>query len=153
MCASANVLTLHPAEERPSSSLLKLGSHRRLGLASQFTAAGITVIGLQETRLSVPRATGIGQYLIFAAAANGKGQVGMELWIRSSWVPNPHDVLVMFASHRLLIVRAPMFVGVVQFVVAHALDTSYPAETVKEWWAAFRSTLQSMLVPFYLQFG
>ena len=40
-----------------------------------------------------------------------------------------------------------MLVGVVQFVVAHALDTSYPAETVKEWWATLRSTLQSILVP------
>ena len=147
VCATANVLTLHPAEERPSTSLLKLDSHRRLDLASQFTAAGITVIGLQETRLGVARAMGIGQYLIFAAAANGKGQGGMELWMRSSWVPSPHDALVMFASNRLLIVRVPMLVGVVQFVVAHALDTSYPAERVKEWWAAFRSTLQSILVP------
>jgi hypothetical protein len=147
VCATANVLTLDPAEERPSTSLLKLDAHRRLDLASQFTAAGITVIGLQETRLSVARATGIGQYLIFAAAANGKGQGGMELWIRFLWVPSPHDARVMFASNRLLIVRVPMLVGVVQFVVAHALDTSYPAEKVKEWWAAFRSTLQSILVP------
>ena len=73
VCATANVLTLHPAEERLSTILLKLDSHRRLDLASQFTAAGITVIGLQETRLSVARATGIGQYLIFAAAAIGNG--------------------------------------------------------------------------------
>ena len=38
-----------------------------------------------------------------------------------------------------------------KFVVAHALDTSYPAERVKEWWAALRSTLQSVLVPSLLK--
>ena len=46
-----------------------------------------------------------------------------------------------------------MLVGVVQFVVAHALDTSYPAESVKEWWATLRSTLQSILVPSFLAIG
>ena len=147
VCATSNVLTLRPAEERPNTSLLKLDSHRRLDLASQFTAAGIPIIGLQDTRLGVARATGIGQYLIFATTTHGKGQDGMELWIRSSWAPSPHDALLMFASNWLLIVRVPMLVGVVQFVVAHALDTSYPTETVKEWWAAFRSTFQSILVP------
>ena len=75
MCATANVLTLHPAEERPSTSLLKLDSHRRLDLASQFTAAGITVIGLQETRLGVARATGIGQSLFCSSSKWKRGKV------------------------------------------------------------------------------
>ena len=75
VCATANVLTLHPAEERPSTSLLKLDSHRRLDLASQFTAAGITVIGLQETRLGVARATGIGQYLFLQQQQMERGKV------------------------------------------------------------------------------
>ena len=76
VCATANALTLHPAEERSSFTALNLDSHRRLDLASQFTAAKITVIG-QETRLSVARAVGIGQYIVFAAAANAKGQGGI----------------------------------------------------------------------------
>ena len=76
--------------------------------------------------MSVARVAGFGQYLIFAAAANARGQGGLELWIQSSWVPNPSEALVLVASHRVLLVRVPMLVGVVQFVVAHALGTSYP---------------------------
>ena len=87
--------------------------------------------------MSVARVVGVGQYLIFAVAANATGQGGSELWIQSSWVPNPHEALVPFASHRVLIVRVPMLVRVVQFVVAHALGTSYLPERVEEWWAVF----------------
>ena len=47
----------------------------------------ITVVGLQETRLSVARAVGIGQYLIFAAAANAKGQGGVEFNRLGSLIP------------------------------------------------------------------
>ena len=89
----------------------------------------------------------------FAAALNAKGQGGIELWIQSSLVPNPHEALVLFASHRVLIVRVPMLVGVVQFVVAHALGTSYLPERVEEWWAVFRTTLQSVLIRVSTQFG
>ena len=39
------------------------------------------LIGLQETRMSVARAISIALDLISAAAANGKGQGGVELWI------------------------------------------------------------------------
>ena len=98
--------------------------------------------------MSVARAVGIGQYLIYAAAANARGQGGVELWILSSWVPKPREVLVLVASHRLLIVRVPMLVGIVQFVVvAHALDTSYPPEQVQKWWNGRRSTLSSVMIP------
>ena len=87
VCAPANVLTLHPAEERSSVTEPRLDSYWRFDLASQFLASQMTVVSLQETRLSVARAVGIGQYLIYAAAANARGQGGVELWILSSWVP------------------------------------------------------------------
>ena len=116
-------------------------------LASQFSASQITVVGLQETRLSVAQAVGIGRYLIFAAAAHARGQGGVELWIQSFWVPNPSEALVLVASHRVLIVRVPMLVGVAQFVVAHALDTSCPPDRVLEWWVVLRPTLRSVLIP------
>ena len=70
----------------------------------------------------------------------------MELWVLSSWVPKPQEVLVLFASHRSLIVRAPSIVGVLQLVVAHALDSSYLPERIEEWWANFRATFQRLLV-------
>ena len=146
VCASANVLTLHPAEEMLNATAKNLDSHRGLDLASQFAAAKITVIGLQETRLRIARAFGIGHYLIFAAAANAKGQGWIELWVLSSWVPKPQEVLVLFASPRILIVRVSSIVRVLHLAVAHALDSSYLPERFEEWWANFRATLQRLLV-------
>ena len=44
VCATANVLTLHPAEERLNTTVSKLDSHRILDMASQFMATSVTVI-------------------------------------------------------------------------------------------------------------
>ena len=79
-CATATVLTLHPTEERSSTSALTLDSHRRLDLAAQFQAAKLVIIVLHETRLSIPRALGIGPYPVFAATAGKRGQGGLELF-------------------------------------------------------------------------
>ena len=62
--ATATVLTLHPAEERLAS--VEQNSHRRIGLAAQFVAAKLAVIGLQETRMKVARAVGIALYFFFS---------------------------------------------------------------------------------------
>ena len=97
--------------------------------------------------MKVPRALGIAQYLFFAAAANAKGQGGMEFWIMQSLVPNPQDVLILHAQSRLLIVRIPTIVGVLQVVVAHSLDSSYRIHRVLEWWAECRTLLRKLLVP------
>ena len=40
-CATANVLTLRPAEERVSHCSQSLDSHRRLNLSTQFLAAHV----------------------------------------------------------------------------------------------------------------
>ena len=45
--ASANVLTLHPAEETRSAEQGCLDSHRRLDLAAQFQRFDYTVVGIQ----------------------------------------------------------------------------------------------------------
>ena len=70
---------------RRSGSLLyfcTLASYRRLDLAAQLQAAKFVIIGLQETRLAVARALGIGLYHAFSAAANKRGQGGIELCVR-----------------------------------------------------------------------
>ena len=82
--ASANVLTLHPADEARFAEQGCLDSHRRLDLAAQFQRFDYTVVGIQETRLRRPRAFPIGPYAAFAAASGDRGQAGIELWIREN---------------------------------------------------------------------
>ena len=96
--------------------------------------------------MKVPHAREKPQYLILAAAPNANLQGCIELWIMQSWVPNPQDVLILRAQSRLLLVRVPTIVGVLQVVVAHALDSSYPHETVRHWWAKFKNHLKQLLV-------
>ena len=60
-CATTNVLTLHPAEERAVQGSPMLDSHRRLDLATQFMASKLLLIDLQETRMSGAKAVGIAQ--------------------------------------------------------------------------------------------
>ena len=127
VCASAKALTLHPAEERLSSTEKSLGSHRRLDLASQFATTKITSIGLQETRLREARAVGIGHYLMSQCLrqqqmqrAKGALNCGFTLPgllnLRRSLSSLPH--IGSFA------VRVRTIVGVLQLVVAHALVSS-----------------------------
>ena len=73
-CATANVITLHPKEEQCTPNSVALGSHRRLALVAQFQALELVLTGLQETRMRVPRARGVGPYQVFAAAAGTRGQ-------------------------------------------------------------------------------
>ena len=55
-CASANVLTLNPQDKVSNQANPGLDSHRRTDLATRFQAASLMAVGLQETRLRVPRA-------------------------------------------------------------------------------------------------
>ena len=80
--ATANALTLHPADETRLAEQGRLDSHRRLDSAAQFQRLEYTVVVIQETRLSRPRAFPIGPFAVCAAAAGERGQAGIELWIR-----------------------------------------------------------------------
>ena len=66
--ATANVLTLHPGEERAFVSE-ELPSLRRELLAVEFDKLGFDLVGLQECRGLVARAREIGQYRMLASSA------------------------------------------------------------------------------------
>jgi hypothetical protein len=68
-CGSANVLTLHPRDEKPNAARPALDSHRRLDLASHFSARRMHAIGLQETKIRNIRGNTIADYSVISAAA------------------------------------------------------------------------------------
>ena len=78
--------------------------------------------------MRVPRARGVGLYLVFAAAAGTRGQGGLELWVLRTWLILSNAQLVLHESSRVLIVRLTTIVGIIQVLVAHALDSSYPQD-------------------------
>ena len=112
-----------------------MDSHRRLDLLAQFVAADLTLIGLQETRCRRPRAKDSGPHKLFSSAAGPRGQAGLELWAQKTWLRPMATQLVVHADQRLLMVILQTHAGIVQVVVAHAPDSTYPEPVRQAWWA------------------
>ena len=106
--ASANVLTLFPAQDHASSFL----GARAEALAQQFHAAGIHFVGLQETRARLAGHTILEGFHVLSSPATGRGQGGVQLWIRQI-IPTQHgtirlrdqDLQILHATSRRLLVR------------------------------------------------
>ena len=77
----------------------------------------------------------------------------MEVWARKAAIDSPSSRLVLHADQRLLVVTIALTCGVVQFVNAHALDSSYPPDQVNEWWRALDAKLAAVLSPNHITFG
>ena len=133
-CASPNVLTVHPQEERPGKEGASMDSHRRLDLVSQFQAAKSTVIGLQETRCRRPRAKDTRPYRVFSTATGPRGQAGLELWVLKTWPATSETKMVLHSDQRVLVANLSTQIGAVQVTVAHALGSSYSLAEREEWW-------------------
>ena len=80
-------------------------SHRRIDLAAQFQQEGYTIIGLQETRLKKARAMPVRIFTVIASSAGDKGQAGIELWIKSSFLSPGKVPIVLHADMRMLLVK------------------------------------------------
>ena len=106
--ASANVLTLFPAQDYASSFL----GARAEALAQQFQAAGLHFVGLQETRARLTGHTMIEGFHVLSSPATSRGQGGVQLWIRQT-IATQHgtlrlrdqDLHILHATSRRLLVR------------------------------------------------
>ena len=61
-------------------------SGRRVGLADQFQQAGVSIVGIQETRCREQVSGSCRGFEVFAAAADKAGQGGVEPWIRQDFL-------------------------------------------------------------------
>ena len=106
--ASANVLTLFPAQDHASGFL----GARAEDLAQQFNDAGVHVAGLQETRARLTGHTILNGFHVLSSPATGRGQGGVQLWIRQR-IPTQNgifrlrdqDLHILHATSRRLLVR------------------------------------------------
>ena len=85
--ATANVLTLHPGEERGGAE----GSARRILLEEQFAEAGIHFVGIQEARSPQSEVRKGRGFTRVVAAADAGGRGGVELWINSKLRIDPES--------------------------------------------------------------
>ena len=124
-CGSANVRTLLPAERSAASRAGPPAmSGRRVDLADQFHQAGISTVGIQETRCREQVTGSCRGFGVFAAAADEAGNGGVELWIRQDIMGDPRSFHVLVAEPRFLLVKGYTAAGVIQFCVCHWRDST-----------------------------
>ena len=122
---SANVHTLLPAERSAASrGGPPAMSGRRVDLADQFHQAGISIVGIQETRCRgqvIGLCRGFG---VFAPVADQASHGGVELWIRQDIMEDPRSFHVLVAEPRFLLVKDHAATGVIQFCVCHGPNST-----------------------------
>ena len=134
--ATANVLTLHASDETLGHCL----GARAETLASQFIAAGIHAVGLQETRLKMTGHSFFMGFHVLAGPATHRGQGGVQAWIRQS-IPTPQDPVqveaadlrILHATSRRLVVRWAHPGCRLLFVVVHAASNDKEDELELFW--------------------
>ena len=129
---TANVLTLHPSEERKVGHNSTARSRELQHLADR---ASVDILGVQEARTVSARREG-DQYVILSSGSDGRGNCGCEAWFAvrllrdgatlAPWVSSPRFLGVALRSRRLS----------VDVLVAHAPVESSPQEVRTEWWRA-----------------
>ena len=102
---AANVLTLHPAEQRMVGDNT---SSRAAQLQAMAARAGAFAVGIQEARSRQGFRT-TKWYHVVASGADAKGNLGCELWIDPVAVPSESCLTVFCEEPRILgvAVRAP----------------------------------------------
>jgi len=123
--ATANVLTLFPGRVHCAGFL----GARVEDLDAQFVAAGVHVVGLQETRSTSTGHHTTDSFHVLSGPATGQGRGGVQLWIRRI-IQTSHgridvqtaDLRILHATSRRLIVRWAHPGVRLLFVVLHAPD-------------------------------
>ena len=138
---SANVRTLLPAERSAASRAgLPALSGRRVDLADQLHQAGISIVGLQETRC---RGQVTGSCRGFGVFADKAGHGGVELWIRQDIRADPRSFHVLVAEPRFLLVKGHTAAGVIQCCLCHGPDSTRNQAEIQAWWRRSAALIRS----------
>ena len=100
--ATANVLTLLPTTNQGGLQ----GKARTETLQSLFRQEGYHIVGLQETRQRKECKIEQPDFLVFSAAANAKGQYGIQIWI-SRTLPLGYEKAYLEKHHFKIVARSP----------------------------------------------
>ena len=136
---TANVLTLHPSEERRPGHNFTARSRELQHLAEQ---ASVDILDVHEARAASAGREG-DQHVILFSGSDGRGNFGCEAWLASRlvrdgatlapWVSQPRFLGVALRSRRLDIDE----------LVAHAPVESSPQAVQTECWRACTRRLRA----------
>ena len=136
--ATANVLTLFPAQQHASGFL----GARAEDLAAQFHSAGLHFVGLQETRAKVSGHTTLGHFHVLSSAATSRGQGGIQLWVnraistsQGSICMTEHDLHILHATSRRLLVRCA-YPGLRLLILVLHAPCEEDEDTLQSFWDA-----------------
>ena len=142
--ATANVLTLLPSANHGGLQ----GRARTELLQNLFYQQGYNIVGLQETRQRKEGKVEQQDYLVFSAAANAKGQYGIQIWI-SRTLPLGHEKAYLEKHHFKIVARSPRslilrmaapFIRAL-IVCAHAPTSQNGEDEISGWWANLRKAV------------
>ena len=125
---TANVLTMRPAREANDGL-----STRRVQLEGLFKQEKVTVCGLQEARGRHPADREGSHYRMIIAAADPRGNYGLELWLQKSWLHSRNAVHLVRAEPRRLLAVASTTCGDFAFAVLHAVGAPAPDAEIAAW--------------------
>eukprot|EP00435_Cladocopium_sp_Y103_P035345 s1432_g9.t1 len=97
--ATANVLTLYPAQERAATFLGARAEH----LAMLFHHAGVHCAGIQETRCRQAGHVDFDRFHVLSSSATCQGHGGMQLWIAKRLQDSAGHSLLITAEHLRII--------------------------------------------------
>ena len=144
--ATANVLTLLPSSREGGL----YGQARTELLQHMFHENGYHIIGLQETRQKKESKIDQENFYVFSAAANSRGQYGVQIWIAKSLHLGTsrvrferHHFKIVYRSCRILVLRvvAPFWRSLL--VCAHAPTSQSGEEEISAWWTALKKATPS----------
>eukprot|EP00435_Cladocopium_sp_Y103_P007934 s2283_g2.t1 len=142
--ATANVLTLYPAQQGASSFL----GARAESLAMQFHREGVQCIGLQETRCSCSGYLAFDSFHVLSASAD-KGHGGVQLWLAKKVKTSSADIdithshlRIIHGDSRRLIVHLRHDHLRLLFIVLHA-PCHEDAAALTAWWNATSALIPS----------
>ena len=125
---------------------------QRVALLEQFCKAGISVVGLQETRRHAEPVDRIGPFAVFASEPV-QGHEGCQIWVNTSlsvgttadghdikWEPDAFSIWV--AEPRLLIVFSSAGGQKFALISAHAPVSGTAQDSLKDWWQSLTGQIR-----------
>eukprot|EP00438_Fugacium_kawagutii_P035096 Skav226926 [mRNA] locus=scaffold3728:154664:160270:- [translate_table: standard] len=117
--ATCNVLSLYNDEDRQGGFV---GARMEL-LCLQFQAAGVDMVGIQESRSRLHGHCMCGDFHVISSSADASGHDGVQLWIAKVVGSAPHAVHVahehlriVHSCHRILILDVATYAWVARFL-------------------------------------